>query len=133
MLIFAEGGEQSWSTATRRRRTDTAFGVVALRFGALGTIEVPAVLRKNAHRTNALCGVAAMMTVADCRKRAHDCIAAARLTSDRDGQLHWQRLSDAWLMFAEHLGRGKSSYNETPVAAAGPVAAITDPDRTSII
>ena len=47
-----------------------------------------AVVRKNAHRTKALCGVAAMMTVADCRKRAHDCMAAARRTSDRDGQLH---------------------------------------------
>jgi len=74
-----------------------------------------------------------MMTVADCRKRAHDCMAAARLASDRVGQLHWQQLSDDWLAFPEQRGPGKSSDNETPGAAAGPVTSIADLNRINVI
>jgi hypothetical protein len=101
--------------------------------GRLVLLRCRAVLRKNVHGTMALYGVAAMMTVADCRKRAHDCMVAAGLASDRDGQLQWQELSNDWLAFAELFGRGKSSDNETPVAAAGPVTSITDANRARVI
>jgi hypothetical protein len=57
-----------------------------------------------------------MMTVADWRKRAHDCMTASRLAADRDGQLGWQALSDAWLKCAEWRDREKLTPKETPVA-----------------
>ena len=92
------------------------------------------ILSKNVHWTKALCGAVAMtMSVADFQKRAHDCMVAARLAADRDGQFQWQVLSEAWLMFAGLLGRAKSSSNEKPVAVAGPVTVIGDRKRTSVI
>jgi hypothetical protein len=57
-----------------------------------------------------------MMSVADWRKRAHDCLAASRLASDRDGQLGWLVLADAWLKCAEWRDREKIGRDETPVA-----------------
>jgi hypothetical protein len=74
-----------------------------------------------------------MMSVADCRKRARDCMAAAQRASDRVEQLHWQQLSNDWLALTELFGRGKSDNNETLVAAAGPVTAYTAPNNTSVI
>ena len=83
-------------------------------FGALGTIEDPYIRRHNPDQD--VMRSAAMMTVAEWRKRAHDCLAASRLTSDRDGQLGWLALSDAWLKCAEWRDREKLGHNETPVA-----------------
>jgi hypothetical protein len=74
-----------------------------------------------------------MMTTADWRKRAHDCMAASLLATDRDGQLQWQALSEAWLKCAELRDHGKSSRNETlladSVAATDLTKAIGHADR----
>jgi hypothetical protein len=66
-----------------------------------------------------------MMTIEERRKRAHACMAASRLTSDRDAQLQWQSLAEGWLTLieawpasAEQRERGKPSDNEAPVAVA---------------
>ena len=56
------------------------------------------------------------MTVADWRKRAYDCLAASKLASDRDGQLGWLVLSEAWLKCAEWRDREKIGRNETLIA-----------------
>lgn len=56
-----------------------------------------------------------MMTVAEWRKRAHDCMTASRLAPDREGQLGWQALSDAWLAVAEWRDREKISGSERRV------------------
>jgi hypothetical protein len=74
-----------------------------------------------------------MMTIEEYRKRAHDCTAAARLASDREGQFQWRVLSEIWLMFAEQLGRGRSSYDKTLFTVPNPVTAIVDADRTSAV
>jgi hypothetical protein len=70
-----------------------------------------------------------MMSVADWRKRAHECREASRLASDREGQSGWQALSDAWLKCAEWRDREevsikelRASHIETPLAS---------PNRTS--
>lgn len=84
-------------------------------------------------RDQALCGVATMMTVEEYRKRAHDCTAAARLASDREGQFQWQVLSEIWLMFAEQLGSGKSSHDKTLLSVPSPGMAVVDVDRTSAV
>ena len=57
-----------------------------------------------------------MLTVADYRKRAHDCGVEAERASDRDGQLQWRVLADLWLMFAEQFDRRESGHDETPDA-----------------
>lgn len=72
-----------------------------------------------------------MMTVAAWRKRAHDCMAAARLAPDEDGQLGWQRLSNTWLMCAEWADREKLSGKSTEMRVVGPVGKAADPARSS--
>ena len=73
-------------------------------------------------------GALAMMTVADWRKRAHDCMAASKLASDRDGQLGWQMLSEAWLKCAEWRDRENIGGNGRP--AAGPHTVIAPSNAT---
>jgi len=79
-----------------------------------------------------------MMTVDEWRKRAHACMAASRNTPDREAQLHWQSLAEAWLTLcemwpnaAQRRERGESSTNETPVGIAGEKlrARLTLPDE----
>ena len=67
-----------------------------------------------------------MMTVEEWRKRAHACTAASRRTSDREAQLQWESLSEAWLNLCEiwpgpaKQGEpGKSGNEAIPVAIAG--------------
>ena len=74
-----------------------------------------------------------MMTVAEWRKRAQDCITASRLASDKDAQLQWLALSDVWLKCSEWREREKFSDQATrgmrPVIPAfEPDSA--EPDRT---
>jgi hypothetical protein len=90
----------------------------------LGTLEPKPILRKNVRSTR--CGVVAMMTVDEWRKRAHACMAASRQTSDPDAQMQWQSLAEAWLHLceiwpgpAEQRERGKFRDNETPVTVVG--------------
>ena len=90
----------------------------------MGTLEYKPILRKNVRSTGY--GVVAMMTVDQWRKRAHACMAASRRTSDRDAQLQWESLSEAWFNLCEiWLGpakqgeRGKPGDNAIPVALAG--------------
>jgi hypothetical protein len=59
-----------------------------------------------------------MLSVADCRKRARDCMVEAELATDRDGQFQWRVLADLWLMFAEQSYRGECGHNETQNANA---------------
>src|ERR1700675_3919250 len=74
-----------------------------------------------------------MMTVAEWRKRAQDCITASRLASDKDAQLQWLALSDVWLKCSEWREREKFSDQATgglrpaipPFEPKG-----TEPDRT---
>jgi hypothetical protein len=67
-----------------------------------------------------------MLTVADYRKRAHDCMVKAELATDRDGQFQWQVLADLWLMFAEQFDRGVSGYNETQNSNAAVRTSVTE-------
>jgi hypothetical protein len=46
-----------------------------------------------------------MMSLEDWRQRTHDRISASRRASDREDQLGWQVLSDAWVLCAEWRDR----------------------------
>ena len=71
-----------------------------------------------------------MLSVADYRKRAHDCMVEAELATDRDGQFQWRVLADLWLMFAEQFYRGESGHNETQnVDATVRIGVIEDGER----
>ena len=46
-----------------------------------------------------------MMSVADCTKRAAECLKAAQRSSDHEGQEAWRQWSELWLAWSETLGR----------------------------
>jgi hypothetical protein len=62
-----------------------------------------------------------MMSVADWRKRALDCLEAARLSSDQNGQLGWRSLADAWLQSAEWGERERLAGRSDEMRVVGPV------------
>src|ERR1700675_3456858 len=68
-----------------------------------------------------------MMTVAEWRKRAQDCITASRLASDKDAQLQWLALSDVWLKCSEWREREK--FSDQATRAMRPVIPAFEPDR----
>ena len=45
-----------------------------------------------------------MMSVADCTKRAAECVEAAQRSPDHDERA-WRQWSDLWLAWSETLGR----------------------------
>jgi hypothetical protein len=63
-----------------------------------------------------------MLSVADCQRRAHNCMVAAALAPDRDAHFQWQVLADSWLMFAERLDPGESGGNEMAATIAATIA-----------
>jgi hypothetical protein len=72
-----------------------------------------------------------MMTVADWRKRAHDCMEASRQAPSREGQIQWQALSEAWLKCAEQRDRVNSRRKALTVFEH--VAATVVPIRASAV
>jgi len=79
-----------------------------------------------------------MMTVAEWRKRAHDCMTASRLASDRNGQSGWQALSDAWVLVAdwrdrEQRGHKELSVSDNAMPIASPNTAVASPIGTSVV
>ena|ERR1700676_3386080 len=67
-----------------------------------------------------------MMTVAEWRKRAQDCITASRLASDKDAQLQWLALSDVWLKCSEWREREK--FSDQATRGMRPVIPAFEPD-----
>jgi hypothetical protein len=59
---------------------------------------------KNAGAAGAV-RVAAMMSAAECSKRAAECLSAAQVSQRHDVQRAWQRLSDAWLAWSQTVDR----------------------------
>jgi hypothetical protein len=72
-----------------------------------------------------------MMTVADWRRRAQECMAKSKLASDRESRLQWQELSGDWLRYAERYERLKFGGSATPVTE--PVAAAARQDGMSAV
>lgn len=70
-----------------------------------------------------------VLTVADYRKRADECLVKADLASDRDGKFQWWVLADLWRISAEQSDRRKFGSNKTPDAAANKTGAIEDGER----
>jgi hypothetical protein len=61
-----------------------------------------------------------MLTVADYRKRADDCMSEAERASDQDGKFQWRVLGDLWRMLAQQ------SDGENRISVASPSCAIED-------
>ena len=59
----------------------------------------------NTIQPGGVCGVKAMMSVAECIGRAGDCLIASQRSSDHYGQQAWQRWSDLWMTWSESLAR----------------------------
>jgi hypothetical protein len=46
-----------------------------------------------------------MMSVADCTKRAAECLKSAEQSSEHDGQQAWRQWADLWVAWSETLDR----------------------------
>jgi hypothetical protein len=45
-----------------------------------------------------------MMSPQDCKKRSAECLAAAKLCSEGQGQQAWKQLSALWVAWSDTLG-----------------------------
>ena len=45
-----------------------------------------------------------MMSPQDCKKRSAECLAAAKLCSEGQGQQVWKQLSELWVAWSDTLG-----------------------------
>jgi hypothetical protein len=70
-----------------------------------------------------------MLSMADSRKRADDCMMKAACASDRDGHFQWQVLADLWLMYAERVDRGKPGHETPAPVATGKTSVIESGER----
>lgn len=70
-----------------------------------------------------------MMSVADWRKRAYDCMMAAERAPNSDERVRWLALSNAWLECADWRDREKFEDNEPRIAV--PVTVTAERDRPS--
>jgi hypothetical protein len=49
-------------------------------------------------------GAVVMMSPEDCKRRSVECLAAAKLCSEGQGQQAWKQLSDLWVAWSDTLG-----------------------------